>query len=73
MPNSPIRNTAAYRRTATSGLSLNKVARSVHVGVLISASQTPAQKNGSDTTGGPSQRGALNPSPGGGGGGRFQA
>lgn len=68
MPNNPIRVGAAARRNATN-LSLNKVARSIHVGLLITASATPAQKNGSDVTGGPAQRGALNPPAGGGGGG----
>lgn len=45
----------------------NKVARGIEVHAIISNSQTPAQKNGSDTTGGPAQRGSLNPTPGDGG------
>jgi hypothetical protein len=69
MPNNPVRTRAVAVRYGTTQ---NQLVRTVSANDIIMASQTPAQKNGQSSTGGPVQRGALNPSPGGKGGGGFQ-
>lgn len=66
MPNNAFRNRAVAIRY---GSAQNQLVRAVTANDIITASQTPAQKNGQASTGGPVQRGALNPTPGGGSGG----
>lgn len=66
MPNNPFTRTVPAKRMVQPN---NKVARGIEVHAIITSSQTPAASNGSQVTGGPSQRPSLNPQPGGGGGG----
>lgn len=67
MPNNIFFRTVPSKRMVQPN---NKVARGIEVNAIITNSQTPAQTNGSDVTGGPAQRPSLNPSPG--TGGQFQ-